>query len=179
MLLHYRNWVESRYWLPQSLCLEETPKKTPKGQLTWGQHAEKVCTTVSSRFHKTPQLMTYQKMQGTILMMSTKIWNLLKRKLLLSLRTFAAFYGWHKPLLLTASRFVSFTDEQMKMQWKYKRSVMISLKFASKYHKIFSEAVMGHWASSRQNEKARWGPISSATRMLNCKSQMHFCHELI
>ena len=138
----------------------KTPKKTPKGQLTRGQHAEKVRMTVSSRFHETPPTDDIPENTRYRTDDVNEDLKLAETEIAIQSQNLCGILWLTQTTSFDSFPLVSFTDEQMKTNAMKVQKICndISLKFASKYHEIFSETVMGHWASWLQNEKARWDP---------------------
>jgi hypothetical protein len=167
VLVHYKNWAESTYWLPRNeeSTNQGAAKPSCKGQLTRGQRADKIRANAIHMFNDAPSsqdipenhafgnnraMEDLDNAQTQVMTCSNHLYGILW---LTRDTNFDNF-----PL-------VSFTEQQLSTNHATVCKIFddISIKFASKYVEIFSNNVMHNWKSWLEIEQNRWNPLLKRT----------------
>ena len=165
VLVHYKNWSESKFWHPRYDVPDEPENiKVAKGQWTRGQRAEQIRAKVSASSSQTKDIAAADvdenegyETEGDKLDLraagtehsgySCKLQGILWLSANTSFESF--------PL-------VRFSEEQLATNRAKVQKIYddIMTKFASKYHEIFSETVLSNWTTWLETETWRWSPES-------------------
>ena len=171
VLVHYKNWAESKYWLPRYGELGEMKLKGSKGQLTRGQRAEKIRAAASKQAisNQVVSLPPTDIPENHGYHTDDESSDLLEAEAQFPTDSFQlrGITWLTTPTSFDSFPLVAFTDQQIAANAAKVQKIYddILLKFTPKYREIFSETVLDNWASWLEVETHRWS--------LGSKRNMH------
>jgi hypothetical protein len=145
VLVHYKNWAESKYWLPRYDEIGEIKLKGSKGQLTRGQRAEKIRAAASKQAipNQAESLPPTDIPENNGYHTDDESSNLLEAEAQFPTDSFQ-FQGilWlTAPTSFDSFPLITFTEQQLAPNAAKVQKIhdYILLKFSPKYREIFSE----------------------------------------